>query len=75
MDKLIPDRKDITIIAYDKPISITFFSKHQGWEYVFLLSIMFSHEYRFMYLLSFGIKSTMSFYILSWFTLEIPSFF
>ena len=30
MDKLIPDRKDITIIACDKPISVTFFSKHQG---------------------------------------------
>ena len=46
MDKFIPDRKNRTIITFDKPISEKFksFSLYQDWEYGCLPSIMFDYE-------------------------------
>ena len=46
MDKFILDRKNRTVIIFDKPISEKFkiFSLYQDWEYGCLPSVMFGHE-------------------------------
>ena len=42
-DKFIPDRKNTTIIVFDKPIWKTF-CQYKDWEYGFLPSIVFDDE-------------------------------
>ena len=44
MDKSIPDKKDLTIIAFDKPIIKTFSQNFQDWQNGYPTSITFGHE-------------------------------